>query len=108
MRVDVTVRIELAGSEEPKPEKPLTEKVKPTSAPVTDQQVPVASAESFPSGKLMKLMEVQQITGLSRGELETAVALGTLPKPKRIGRGKFWTVAAVHDFLAARRAEQSK
>lgn len=105
--IEITVRVELLPDSEPA--KPAPEKPKAQSAaPVPEPSNPFASAVMFPTNHTLNLAEVSSLTGLSRGEIEAAVALGKLPKPSRRGRGIFFPTDAVRVFLMNLRAAERK
>lgn len=105
--IEITVRVELLPDSEPVKAAPEKPKAHP-APPVAEPSKPFTQAVPFPSAHRLNLAEVSSLTGLSRGEIEAAVALGKLPKPSRRGRGIFFPTDAVRVFLMNLRAAERK
>jgi len=101
MRMEITVTVALVPDSEPA--KAADEAAKP-APPASAPPKPAP----FPSRRTLNMTDVTTLTGLSRGEIQSAVALGKLAKPSRRGRGFFFDEDAVRAFILARRAEAGR
>ena len=70
-----------------------------------DQHANLPSPSTLPPARLIRLPEVEHLTGLSRASIYRQAKAGTFPTSRKIGeRAAAWSLGEVEAWVAARLA----